>query len=72
MLAIVILVNTASEYLLLGRDPFAAGNIPRLCAVVVLLVGLALPKPRWHVIQLAVMYLLIGFFALNYRGTIGA
>ena len=65
-------MNTASEYLLLGRDPFAVGNMARECAVVVLLVGLAFPKPRWHAIQLVVMYLLIGFFALNYRGTIGA
>ncbi len=72
LLVTVILLNGASEYFLLGQDPLTIGNMARGIALIVLLVGLPFPKPRWHGFQIVVIYLLIGFFALNYRETIGA
>ncbi len=71
LLAAIISLTTVTEYLLLAHDPLSATNIARVAASVVLIAGIVLPKPSMHGIQIVLVYGLISFFTLSYRGSIG-
>ena len=71
LLITIIVLSSVNEYVLLDQYPFTVRNIARGAAVIVLFIGLFFVRPKVHGPQVATLYLLIGFFALSYRESIG-
>ena len=71
LLITIIVLSSVSEYLLLDQYPFTVRNIVRGAAVIILFIGLFFVRPKVHGLQIAALYLVIGFFTLTYRETIG-
>ena len=71
LLITIIVLSSVSEYLLLDQYPFTVRNIVRGAAVIILFSGLFFVRPKVHVLQVATLYLVMGYFTLSYRETIG-
>lgn len=71
LLIAIIVLGSASEYLLLDQYPFTLRNSARGGAALFLFAGLWFGNPKLHGLQIAALYVLMGFFTLTYRGSIG-
>lgn len=71
LLIAIIVLTAASEYLLLDQHPITFRNSARGGAALFLFVGLWFSNPKFHGLQIAALYGLMGFFSLTYRGSIG-
>ncbi len=71
LLIAIIVLSLVNEYMLLDQYPFTVRNIARGAAATFLFIGLFFVRPKFHVLQVATLYLLIGFFTLSYRESIG-
>jgi hypothetical protein len=71
LLIAIIVLGATNEYLLLDQYPFSIRNAARGSAAAILFAGLFISKPRWHELQIAIVILLIGFFSVTYRESIG-
>ena len=71
LLIAIIVLSSVNEYLLLDQYPFTVRNIARGAAVIILFIGLFFVRPKVHVLQVATLYLVMGYFTLSYRESIG-
>ncbi len=71
LLIVIMVLSSVNEYLLLDQYPFTVRNIARGASAIILFIGLFFVRPKVHGLQVATLYLLIVFFALYYRESIG-
>jgi hypothetical protein len=71
LLLTIILLSSINEYLLLDQSPLTVRNTARGVAALFLFLGLFLVRPKLHAAQISIIYVLMGFFALTYRESIG-
>ncbi len=70
LLAVLIVVVSINEFMLLDQQLFVWQNGVRGAAFLVLLVGFLSEKPKVHASQIIVLYVLITISAVFFRGTV--